>query len=68
MSEYNELPDIDEIVNMIDGKFGGGVSRLKVSVTDKVDAGTVSEVYHHGRCDVGSPWARGTVRNSDSCD
>ncbi len=68
MSEYNELPDIDEIVNMIDGKLGGGVSRLKVSVSDEAEPGTVKEVYHHGRCDVGSPWAKGTVRNSDSCD
>ncbi len=21
--------------------------------------GEVKETYHHGRCDVGSPWARG---------
>lgn len=25
----------------------------------------VKEVYHHGRCDVGSPWAKETVKNFD---
>ena len=55
--------DIDEIVNMIDSKLEDGVSRLKVTVSDDTPEGTVSETYHHGRCDVGSPWARGTVRN-----
>lgn len=62
------IEDIDAIVNIIDGKFGNGVGRLKVSVSEEADPGTVTEVYHHGRCDVGSPWAKGTVRNSDSCD
>ena len=55
--------DIDEIVNMIDSKLEDGVSRLKVTVSDDTPEGTVSETYQHGRCDVGSPWARGTVRN-----
>jgi tetratricopeptide (TPR) repeat protein len=29
---------------------------------------TVKEQYHHGRCDVGSPWAKGTVSNCDAVD
>ena len=29
--------------------------------------GTVNTQYHHGRCDVGSPWSKGTVRNF-GCD
>ncbi|MBR6237571.1 MAG: hypothetical protein IKQ83_00800 [Lachnospiraceae bacterium] len=60
--------DIDEIVNMIDSKLGGGVGRLKVTVSDDEPEGTVSQTYHHGRCDVGSPWAKGTAPNSDNID
>lgn len=68
MDDKDIIEDIDAIVDMIDCKLSGGVGRLKISVSKETDPGTVTEVYHHGRCDVGSPWARGTVRNSDSCD
>lgn len=57
--------EIDDIINMLDEKTQGGVSRIKVNISDEQDAGTVSTAYHHGRCDVGSPWAKGTVRNFD---
>jgi len=26
------------------------------------------EVHHHGRCDVGSAWAKGTVKNPECID
>ncbi len=32
------------------------------------ELGVKREAYHHGRCDVGSPWARGTVSNCDATD
>ena len=57
--------DIDDMIALIDGKMDSGVSRLKVKVSDELKAGTVKEQYHHGRCDVGSPWAKGTVSNCD---
>ena len=52
---------------MLDSKTEGGVSRIKVNVSDEQQEGTVSTQYHHGRCDVGSPWAKGTTRNF-GCD
>lgn len=60
--------DIDEVIKMIDGKMERGVSRLKVSFDDKQEKDTIKEQYHHGRCDVGSPWAKGTVSNCDAVD
>ncbi|MCR5418247.1 MAG: hypothetical protein K6E84_04965 [Lachnospiraceae bacterium] len=57
--------DIEDMIALIDGKMDSGVSRLKVKVSDELKAGTVKEQYHHGRCDVGSPWAKGTVSNCD---
>ena len=60
--------DIDEVIRMIDGKMEGGVSRLKVAVDEGQDENVPVEQYHHGRCDVGSPWATGTVRNCDVID
>lgn len=59
--------EIDDIVNMLDERTRGGVSRIKVEMSDVQNAGTVSTAYHHGRCDVGSPWAKGSVRNF-GCD
>ena len=60
-----EDKQIDEIISMIDGKMESGVGRLKVQFTEEQKQGTVKEQYHHGRCDVGSPWAKGTVSNCD---
>ena len=60
--------DIDEVIRMIDGKMEAGVSRLKVSVEEGQEENAMTEQYHHGRCDVGSPWAKGTVPNCDAVD
>ncbi|MBR1702286.1 MAG: hypothetical protein IJ716_10075 [Lachnospiraceae bacterium] len=62
------MSEIEDLVNMIDGKMNGGVSRLKVEFSEAQKADTVKEQYHHGRCDVGSPWAKGTVSNCDAVD
>ena len=55
--------DIENIIALLDGKVEAGVSRIKVEVSDAQEAETVKTQYHHGRCDVGSPWAKGTVPN-----
>jgi hypothetical protein len=60
--------DINKLIDMIDGKMNGGVSRLKVEFTEELQEGQRKEAYHHGRCDVGSPWATGTVGNCDAID
>ena len=59
--------EIDDVIKMLDEKTSGGVSRIKVEVSNEHEEGTVSTAYHHGRCDVGSPWAKGSVRNF-GCD
>lgn len=59
--------EIEDIISMLDNKTVSGVSRIKVNVTEEQQAGTVNTQYHHGRCDVGSPWAKGTAGNF-GCD
>jgi len=55
--------DIENIINLLDEKMSSGVSRINLHVDDSVSEGDVAEAYHHGRCDVGSVWATGEVRN-----
>lgn len=51
--------EIEKLINELD-KFGASqTSRLKVGFSDEISEGSKEEIYHHGRCDVGSPWARG---------
>lgn len=64
----DNIDNIDELINMIDGKMENGVSRLKVGFSEELESGVKKEAYHHGRCDVGSPWATGTVGNCDAID
>lgn len=51
--------EIDDIVNMLDGFIDKNVSRFKITTSEEMEEGEIKEVYHHGRCDVGSPWAKG---------
>lgn len=60
-----ENKDIENIIHLLDSKTESGVSRIKINVSDKQAEESVEEKYHHGRCDVGSPWATGKVRNFD---
>ena len=55
------MNDIDEIVKMLDAMAEGEVSRMKVETSEAVKKGEVKKSYHHGRCDVGSPFARGQL-------
>ena len=64
----DNIDNIDELINMIDGKMENGVSRLKVGFSEELESGVKKDAYHHGRCDVGSPWATGTVGNCDAID
>lgn len=70
MNEYNnkqndivndyQSTDIDEIIALLDGYTQAGGSRLKIDVVEG-QGEVLSRQYHHGRCDVGSPWACGTA-------
>ena len=52
--------DLDEVVKRLDTFAASDQGRLKVTVSEEVPEGEVDKKYHLGRCDVGSPWAKGT--------
>lgn len=54
----NKEQDIENIIALLDGLTQGGESRIKVQVVEG-EGELLSHEYHHGRCDVGSPWAKG---------
>lgn len=46
-----------------------GVSRLKIDMSEDISDGEMEKRYHHGRCDVGSPFATGKLFNfEDGCE
>lgn len=55
------MSDQDEVIRMLDAMTRAGVSRIKVEVSDTVKEGRTEKAYHHGRCDVGSPFATGKL-------
>lgn len=59
MADLNE----DELIKALDSMMGSGVSRLKIDVSEDVKEGETEKRYHHGRCDVGSPFATGKLLN-----
>lgn len=66
----SEEKDIQAIIDLLDQKTQSGISRIHIDVEEQSreeaeNASKMKEQYHHGRCDVGSPWATGTVRNFD---
>lgn len=50
--------DIEEIMALLDRYVKAEGSRMKIQVTEG-EGKVVDKKYHHGRCDVGSPWAKG---------
>ncbi len=53
--------DIDNILAILEEFGRSDTSRLKIEVSDAVAQGNNTRQYHHGRCDIGSPWACGTA-------
>lgn len=51
--------NVEQVIAMLDGFAASDASRLKIDVSDAYAEGEVKRQYHHGRCDIGSPWARG---------
>ena len=65
MSEINE----EDLIAALDNMMNSGVSRLKIDVNEDIAEGDVEKKYHHGRCDVGSPFATGKLFNfEDGCE
>ena len=57
--------DIEAIIALLDGYVESDGSRMKIQVTEG-DGTVMNKQYHHGRCDVGSPWANGA--SFDLCE
>lgn len=51
--------DIENILKLLDDFAAKEESRMKLTVSGGLRQGETEKQYHHGRCDVGSPWARG---------
>ena len=58
----------DDVIRMLDNMAKGGVSRIKVETSEKVAEGDIKKAYHHGRCDVGSPFATGKLFDAEDPD
>lgn len=51
--------DIDNVLKILENFSETETSRMKLQVSAEASQGDVERQYHHGRCDVGSPWAKG---------
>ncbi len=49
----------DKMVELIDNMMAGGTARLKIKESEELSRDEILKEYHHGRCDIGSPWAKG---------
>ena len=58
MQSTEQASSVEDIISILDNYTQSGGSRLKLNVVEG-DGQIVSREYHHGRCDVGSPWAKG---------
>ena len=51
--------DIENMIKLLDGFAQSEESRLKIIRSEELAKGETTKQYHHGRCDIGSPWAKG---------
>ncbi|MBQ9334319.1 MAG: hypothetical protein IJS12_08315 [Lachnospiraceae bacterium] len=67
--KYTEA-DIENVVNLLDGFGASEIGRLKLKVDPVLEAESFTFAYHHGRCDIGSPYAKGDCFDAPeaSCD
>ncbi len=62
------MSEIDDVINMLDNLTKDGVSRIKVEASEELQEGEQKKAYHHGRCDVGSPFATGKLFDAEDAD
>lgn len=60
MDSTNEK-DIQNLIKILDGFCSAEESRMKIEVTESRLPESIEHRYHHGRCDIDSPWAKGTA-------
>lgn len=59
----------EDLIKALDSMMDSGVSRLKIDMSEEISDGEMEKRYHHGRCDVGSPFATGKLFNfEDGCN
>lgn len=59
----------EDLIKALDSMMDSGVSRLKIDMSEDISDGEMEKRYHHGRCDVGSPFATGKLFNfEDGCN
>lgn len=51
--------DVDAVLEMLENFGKSEESRFKIVMSDEIEQGKSLKQYHLGRCDVGSPWAKG---------
>lgn len=51
--------DIENVLKILENFSETETSRLKIQVSEERTPERVEKTYHYGRCDVGSPWAKG---------
>ena len=62
------MSEIDDVIKMLDNLTQDGVSRIKVETSETRPGGERKKAYHHGRCDVGSPFATGKLFDAEDSD
>ena len=55
------MNQVEDVIKMLDSMTLAEVSRIKVETSDSIIDGVFQKSYHHGRCDVGSPFATGKL-------
>lgn len=62
------MGEVDDVMKMLDNLTQAGVSRIKVETSGEIAEGEKRKAYHHGRCDVGSPFATGQLYDAEEPD
>ena len=57
--------DIENVLNILENFGASEEGRLKVDVSDQIAEATTKKRTHYGRCDIGSPFAKGTPFDCD---
>lgn len=62
--------DIENVIALLDGFGASDIGRLKLKVDHDLQAESFTFAYHHGRCDIGSPYAKGDCFDApeSACD
>ena len=55
------MNQLEDIIKILDSMAENEVSRIKVEMSNFINPGETQKIYHHGRCDVGSPFATGNL-------